>query len=86
MLRNVVTMRASLSTSCLAIDPFFWLLLTAVWAHVGTVYVTRETEGSLFVLLVAALLFVGGYITFVSRYVNLICFTILIIALNSIII
>ena len=32
------------------------------------VSVTREMKGLLFILLVAALLFVGGYITLVPRY------------------
>ena len=34
-------------------------------------------KGWPFILLVAALLFLGGYITFVSRYENFFCFTVI---------
>ena len=64
----MVTVRASLSTSSLSVAPFSLLLLAVVWELIGTVLVTREMKGLLFILLVAALLFIGGYITVVSRY------------------
>ena len=59
--------------------PFFWMLLVVVWELIGPFSVTKEMKGWLFVLLLAALLFLGGYITFVSKYVTkkFICFTVL---------
>ena len=86
VLHNVVTVRASLSTSCLVVAPFSLMLPAVVCALVGLVFVTREMKGWPFILLVAALLFLGGYITFVSRYVNFVCFTVLKFTLNSVII
>ena len=86
MLRNVVTVRASLSTSCLAFAPFSLLLLAVVCERVGTVSVTGGMKGWPFILLVEMLLFLGGYITFVSRYVNFIFFIVLKFTLVSVII
>ena len=86
MPRNVVTVRVSLFTSCLVVAPFSLLLLAVVCALVGLISVTREMKGCPFILLVAVLLFLGGYITFISRYVNFVCFIVLKFTLNSVII
>ena len=86
MLRNVVTVRASPSTSFLVVAPLSLLLLVVVCAHAGIIFVTRGMKGFPFILLVAALLFLGGYITFVSRYENFFCFTVLKFTLDSVII
>ena len=63
---KVVTVRALLSSFCLVVAPIFWMLLDVV-ALVILTSVMKEMKGLLFVLLVAALMFVGGYITFTSR-------------------
>ena len=63
---KVVIVRALLSIFCLVVAPIFWFLLVVV-ALVKPTSVTKEMKGLLFFLLVVALLFVGGYITFTCR-------------------
>ena len=86
MLHILVTVRASLSASCLGVAPFSLLLLAVVCALIGLISVIGEMKGWPFILLVAVLLFLGGYITFVSRYEKFFCFTILKFTLDSVVI